>query len=384
MTSRQRAILGDVLVSAAIYVIAHWVARGSVIPPHLYLWFGACALTSWVGVSAYLEKYRFLAEGRSREALSATLWVAPIVLGTLSALAAVTPLWQVARSFVLLSVAALALGTPVVAAICNQAGVARTTRTDLRHGSGRGVVPWRVLAGAATAVLSVGMAAWLKTGSFVGYPLGGLALLVVFQSWAVSAAVTRKYGTEYARQVSRERVVAHLKSIVLMLLAAGTVFLMFRLDELSRWMLFGSPLLFGLLEIPLVLFAPTSQGRVQTPSSGEPSDATMSAHTTGEPIDSPASNAAIEHVAGRLAGLDSRRAVGMRVFLVSCRESLAAPTDGSHDDAGLALAAGNADDIRVQGDRSLPLLANLRPFNPLVLSTNTCARRTGVSASTVS
>ena len=37
MTGRLRAILGDVLVSAVIYLTVHRVARGSVIPPPLYL-----------------------------------------------------------------------------------------------------------------------------------------------------------------------------------------------------------------------------------------------------------------------------------------------------------------------------------------------------------
>ena len=367
---RFRTIVADVVVSSVIYLLAYHVMRGSFRPTDLYLGFGGTLLISWVAVSAYFEKYRYLDEGRRGETLSAALWVTPIVLGIVTTLTAVTPLWQVARSFLLVSVAALGLGTPVVAAIVHleRSGNAALAADD-RMASMPVVVPWRVLVGAATILLAFGLAAWLKTGSFVGYPLSGVALLVVAGSWAATASVTHKYVTAKERLTLTERYVAHTKSVVLMLMVAATAYFMLRLDELSRWMLFGSPLLFGLLEAPWVLV------RAKPWAAPLAADGVPSAEVAVEPVpvdpavrvapldDSGVTREGIEQLAHRFTGVDNPRAVAMQQFLLGCRVQFSTKVVEVQPTVGLALASGSTGDLHVQADRSLPLLANLRPLN---------------------
>ena len=366
MTSQWRAIVADIAVSTVIYLLAYRVMRGSFVPTNLYVGLGGTVLVSWVILSAYFEKYRYLAEGRRGEATSAALWVAPVVLGLVATLTAVTPLWRVARSFLLVSVVALGLGTPVVAAICHRAQPADSATDAAARPAPipAALVPWRVLAGGATVLVAFGLAAWLKTGSFFGYPLSGLAILVVASSWAASAAATRKYIAARGHPTPTERIVAHAKSVVLMMMVAATVYLMLRLDELSRWMLFGSPLLFGLLEAPLMLWGgkPTD---VMSASSEvwSPAVAGKPAVAMDEPDHSDVTRTGIEELAHRLTGLESPRAVGMQQFLLECRDQFSRPAPGAEETSGLVLASGLTDDLQVQADRSLPLLVNLRPLN---------------------
>jgi lipopolysaccharide/colanic/teichoic acid biosynthesis glycosyltransferase len=87
----------------------------------------------------------------------------------------------------------------------------------------------------------------LKTGTLYIYPWSERILLVLFASWLVSILLTKKYSHINTNNISYI-LGPYIKSGLVMLLIAAMVYFFFRIESLSRFLLFGTILIFTILE----------------------------------------------------------------------------------------------------------------------------------------
>ena len=81
-----------------------------------------------------------------------------------------------------------------------------------------------------------------KTGHFYLYPWSERILLILFGTWIVSIVLTNKYSSINNTKVIFYFITPYVKSGLIMLLLAATVFFFFRIESLSRFLLsMGTP-----------------------------------------------------------------------------------------------------------------------------------------------
>jgi hypothetical protein len=86
-----------------------------------------------------------------------------------------------------------------------------------------------------------------KTGAFYLYPWSERILLILFASWLVSIVLTKKYSIVKTNKIYYQ-IMPYIKSGLVMLLIAAMVYFFFRIESLSRFLLFGTILIYTLFE----------------------------------------------------------------------------------------------------------------------------------------
>ncbi|MBU0528810.1 sugar transferase, partial [bacterium] len=87
----------------------------------------------------------------------------------------------------------------------------------------------------------------MKTGTFYLYPWSERILLVLFASWLASILLTKKYSFIKTNNISYI-LGPYIKSGLVMLLISAMVYFFFRIESLSRFLLFGTIIIYTLLE----------------------------------------------------------------------------------------------------------------------------------------
>ncbi|MCJ7802901.1 MAG: sugar transferase [Candidatus Marinimicrobia bacterium] len=86
-----------------------------------------------------------------------------------------------------------------------------------------------------------------KTDSFYLYPWSERILLILFASWITSILLTKKYSITNTNNISYV-IGPYIKSGLVMLLIAAMTYFFFRIESLSRFLLFGTIIIYTILE----------------------------------------------------------------------------------------------------------------------------------------
>jgi hypothetical protein len=214
------------------------------------------AISIWIIVSIYNAKYRSIRKSDRNAYFRATIWTFGHTLFFVTFAISILGLLSVSRLFVIQFLTLLVVSDFIVGFFLersegsglgdNQKGVTGKKYRELVKLSY--IIPSAVWISVVFFLL-----VWLKTSRIYYYDGFENILLVLYASWALAITITYKYST-----IVRDNIYYHLspyvKSGIVTTLFASLFYYFFRLEPLSRYLLFGTIVGHAILETLAMVF----------------------------------------------------------------------------------------------------------------------------------
>lgn len=247
-------VLLDVLIAVITYGIFHFVKFGRILPEGIYYVLFFIYLLYWFILSIYFEKYSSAFREDQTTFIKAIVWSSVLSLFLITIVVSVTDLIAVSRQFLLNITFYPMLIEIVIISILRwtllsnynvQEQKESNDKTNLKPDSNIKFV----IVGASMLIIIYFLMIRFKTGNFYLYPWSERILLILFGAWIVSIILTNKYSIFNESEVIFYSITPYIKSSLIMLLLAAMAFFFFRIESLSRLLLFGTILVYSLAEI---------------------------------------------------------------------------------------------------------------------------------------
>lgn len=334
--------------------VVHRVLRGAWEPTPLYLNVAITFLSIWFAISLLSQKYDGLLSGNPRVARRRVVAAALVATLGFMLAASMSPLWAVSRRFLAIAIAmALTVNFLMFLAMYGRRAFSQgdaedaLQREDISFG--------RLLAGLAILLGTFAAMSWIKAGAITVYPRTETLLAMLVGAWAAAAIATRKYHSIYAPSVFYY-VAPCLKAGMLMLLFVSGAFFFMRLEELSRFLLFGTT--GASIVVETLTWTIWYKGH-RSLAQGRRMPSTTSATTTPEefPATPPSDDYSLAF-AEALMRLDVPNARSMLLFFHTL------PSEAQGGGAGFrVLSVEESGTVQAEAPASLSVLMNVRPLN---------------------
>lgn len=242
----------DILLVTVTFVILYFIKYGVLLPEGIYLFLFIVHISYWLLLSSYLNKYSLAFVSKYKFFLKSLLWSTALALFFTTSTVALTDIRGVSRLFILKMTIMPMIVEIVIISILrslphpklniiqeeNQK-IKEIQYSEVRH-------RWVVL-GASMLLILYFMMIRFKTGEFYLYPWSERILLILFASWMVSILLTKKYSL-IKTNIIYYQIGPFIKSGLVMLLIAAMVYYFFRIESLSRFLLFGTIIIYTIFE----------------------------------------------------------------------------------------------------------------------------------------
>lgn len=242
----------DILIVIVTFVILYFIKYGVLLPEGIYLFLFIVHISYWLLLSSYHNKYSLAFALKYKFFLKSLLWSTALALFFTTSTVALTDLRGVSRLFILKMTIIPMIVEIVIIGILrllphpklnkiheeNQK-IEEIQYSEVKH-------RWVVL-GASMLLILYFMMIRFKTGEFYLYPWSERILLILFASWMVSILLTKKYSI-IKTNIIYYQIGPFIKSGLVMLLIAAMVYYFFRIESLSRLLLFGTIIIYTILE----------------------------------------------------------------------------------------------------------------------------------------
>jgi len=245
-------IIFDIIILVCSYSGLYFIRYSEFIPQGSYLKLFVLLVLFWLLLSLYFKKYKVVFRQTLRVQWRALFWSASFTLFFTTLIVSITDLFIVSRIFLigvvivpfLLEIVSLSI---ISVFLRNRKNLELTVSKDKIHPNKGVIILGWLIPSAVMLFVTYLILVWLKTGNFTIYPRGERILLALYGSWGVSIFLTRKYTFLESRNILYQ-VAPFIKSGVIMLLLLGVIYFFLRIEEVSRYLLFGTALTFTFLE----------------------------------------------------------------------------------------------------------------------------------------
>ena len=246
----------DILVPIITYSIIHFKKFGHIVPQGVYYILFIVFLAYWFTLSTYYNKYTVKT---NYFAYNKSIFLSSVLtLFLITSTVSLTELITVSRLF-LIQITLIPMIVELIIVLVLQFTLSSNA---LEEDNKKSEYPFitsnykftYVIIGSIMLFIVYFMVVKLKTGTFYLYPWSERILLVLFASWLVSIPLTKKYSFITDKANNTYYVISpYIKSGLIMLLIAAMVYFFFRIESLSRFLLFGTILIYSILETFSVL-----------------------------------------------------------------------------------------------------------------------------------
>ena len=248
----------DIIICTFSYSGLYYVKTGSFIPQAEYLTLFGVYILFWFLLSVYNKKYKRLLNFTFRDYYRSQFFLAAFTLFILTIIISLTDLKVISRLFLIGTIAVPSLFELLIFGLHSrwlsinrklekgrsEASV-DTTKATFR-------LKWLVV-GFVLFIIVFLIMVRLKSGSFGYYPWWEHILLLLLSTWIISIGLTGKY-KYFPSQNIYYHLAPFIKSGFIMFILAGMVYYFFRLESLSRMVLFGTIPLYTILETGVFAF----------------------------------------------------------------------------------------------------------------------------------
>ena len=242
----------DILLTIVIYVIIHFNKFGHLLPQGTYSILLILFLAYWYTLSTYYNKYSSAVGANYLTYVKAILSSSVLTLFLITSTVSLTDLIAVSRLFLIqitlipmiveiliVTIFRKTLSSKYIVDECKEPDTKISTNSNYKF-------IW-VIFGATMLFIIYFLMIKMKTGTFYLYPWSEHILLVLFASWLASILLTKKYSFIKTNNISYI-LGPYIKSGLVMLLISAMVYFFFRIESLSRFLLFGTIFIYTILE----------------------------------------------------------------------------------------------------------------------------------------
>ena len=248
----------EIIVCTGSYSGLYFLKTGFFIPQGEYLILFGIYIFLWLFFTVYYKKHKLWFNSTFRDYFRSLLFSSAFTLFFLTLVVSFKDLRIVSRLFL--------IGIVVVPSLVELSGISLIRRlsnlngTVLKDGdkssdvTEKDTMKLKWMAGGFVLLnIAFFIMIRLKSGSFGYYPWCEYILLLLIGTWIISIGLTGKYKYSPSQNLYYQ-FAPFIKSGFIMLILAGTVYYFFRLEYLSRLVLFGTILVYTTLETGIFAF----------------------------------------------------------------------------------------------------------------------------------
>lgn len=245
-------ILLDLIIVTITFGILYFLKFGVFLPEGTYSLLFIVHISYWLLLSYYYKKYSLAFVSKYKVFLNSLLWSTTLSLFLTTSTVAVTELWNVSRLFILKMIIIPMIAEIVIIGLLrllfhHKLDHIQEDSQKFEDTQYSKVRPRWVIIGACMLIVLYFLMIKFKTGDFYLYPWSERILLILFASWLTSIILTKKYSIIHTNKIYYQ-IMPYIKSGLIMLLLAAMVYFFFRIEALSRFLLFGTILIYTMLE----------------------------------------------------------------------------------------------------------------------------------------
>jgi lipopolysaccharide/colanic/teichoic acid biosynthesis glycosyltransferase len=244
--------LFDIILNISVYILFYFNKFGHIYPKGIYSILLMVFIAYLYTLSTYYNKYTPAKLDNYRTYIKTILLSSIITLFLITSTVSLTELISLSRQFLIkitltpmiIEIAIVIIFKKAFSTKYYQEATKETDTADISDSNYKFI--W-VIIGAFMLFIIYILMIKLKTGAFYLYPWSERLLLVLFASWLIGFLLTKKYSVTKFENISYV-LGPYIKSGIVMLLLAAMVYFFFRIESLSRFLLFGTIIIFTILE----------------------------------------------------------------------------------------------------------------------------------------
>ncbi len=242
----------DILLIVVIYVIINFNKFGNLLPQGIYSVLLIIFLAYWYTLSSYYNKYSIALGANHLTFIKAIISSSILTLFLITSTVSVTGLIAISRLF-LIQITLIPMIIEILIVfifrkkLSSKSAVENYKKSEVKIIANSYYKFTWVIIGAIMLFVIYSLMIKMKTGTFYLYPWSERILLVLFASWLAGVLLTKKYTNIMTNNISYI-LGPYVKSGFIMLLIAAGGYFFFRIESLSRFLLFGTILIYTILE----------------------------------------------------------------------------------------------------------------------------------------
>ncbi len=242
----------DILLTVIIYVIFNFNKFGNLVPHGIYSILFIIFLAYWYTLSSYYNKYNTVLGGNHLTFIKAIISSSILTLFLVTSTVSLTGMIAISRLFLIqITLFPMIIEILIVfifrKILSSKSAVEDYKKPDVKISANSHYNFIWVATGAIMLFIIYSLMIKMKTGTFYLYPWSERILLVLFASWLAGILLTKKYTLVMTTNISYI-LGPYIKSGFVMLLIAAGGYFFFRIESMSRFLLFGTILIFTILE----------------------------------------------------------------------------------------------------------------------------------------
>jgi len=244
--------LFDIVLTVVIYIVIYFIKFGHLIPQGLYSILLIIFIAYWYTLSTYYNKYSLALSTNYKIFIRAILSSSILTLFVMTCTISLTELISVSRQF-LIKITLIPMIVEILIVLFFKRMISTQYIEEDDKNLDTNIIPisnykfiW-IIIGALMLFIIYFLMIKIKTGTFYLYPWSERILLILFASWIAGILLTKKYSVLKTNNISYI-LGPYLKSGIIMLLIASMVYYFFRIESISRSLLFGTITIFTILE----------------------------------------------------------------------------------------------------------------------------------------
>jgi len=248
----------DIIICIGSYIGLYYFKTGSFIPQGEYLTLFWVYILLWLFFSIYYKMQNHWYNFTFQDLFISLLFTSAYTLFFLTLIVSLTDLSIVSRLFLIGIVAAPFLielpGIILIRRFLSINGTVLKGKNKSTNEPQKKIIRLRwLIAGLIIFAISFIMINVLKHGSFEYGPLCERVMLVLISTWIISVGLTSKYKF-FPTQNLYYQIAPFIKAGFIMFILTGFVYYFFRLESLPRFELFGTTLVYTILETVVFVF----------------------------------------------------------------------------------------------------------------------------------
>ncbi|NHZ84754.1 MAG: hypothetical protein GWP19_02615 [Planctomycetia bacterium] len=245
-------IILDILIVTVTFGILYFLKYDVILPKGNYLFLFLIHLSYWLLLSYYYKKYSLVLVSEYKLFINSLLLSTLLALFLTISVVALTELMDVSRLFILkMTIIPMVVEFILISLIRSlpqfKLNIFQNDYQKIEEIQYLEARPIWAILGAFMLIGLYFVMIKLKTGEFYLYPWSERILLILFASWIITIPLTKKYSFIKTNNFYY-KIGPYIKSGLIMLLIAAMVYFFFRIESLSRFLLFGTIFIYTIIE----------------------------------------------------------------------------------------------------------------------------------------
>ena len=245
-------IILDILIVTVTFGILYFLKYGVILPKGNYLLLFIIHLSYWLLLSYYYKKYSLVLISEYKLFINSLLLSTLLALFLTISVVVLTELMDVSRLFILkMTIIPMIVEFIFISLIRSlpqfKSNIFQNDYQKIEEIQYLEARPIWAILGAFMLIGLYFLMVKFKTGEFYLYPWSERILLILFASWIITIPLTKKYSFIKTNNFYY-KIGPYIKSGLIMLLIAAMVYFFFRIESLSRFLLFGTILIYTIIE----------------------------------------------------------------------------------------------------------------------------------------